>query len=145
MPRYLIPIDGSENALRAVDYLIGLARALRERPDAVLLNVQPPVPAKTLLLEGRLSEIHRLEEPLREQGAALLEPPAAALQAAGIGAQRLVEIGEAAPVIARIAGSHHCDLVVIGARGLTAIDGVILGSVSTRVIHLSPVPVAIVK
>ena len=145
MPRYLIPIDGSDNALRAVDYVITLARDMREGPDVVLLNVQPPIPAKVLLLEGRPSEIHRLEAPLREHGAAVLEPPAATLKRAGIPAQRLVEIGEAAPAIARVAGSHHCDQVVIGARGLTAIDSVILGSVSTRVIHLSPVPVVIVK
>lgn len=145
MPRCLIPTDGSENALRAVKYVIALACEMREKPDVVLLNVQPPVPAKGLLLEGRPSEIHRLETPLREHGAALLEPPAAALEAAGLPAQRLVEIGEAAPAITRVSGSHHCDLIVIGARGLTTIDSVILGSVSTRVLHLSPVPVVIVK
>lgn len=145
MPRFLIPIDGSENALRAVQYVIGLARELREQPDIVLLDVQPPIPMKDLLFDGRPSELHRLEAPLRERGAAVLEPPAAALKAAGIPSQPVVEIGEPAPAISRVAGSHHCDLIVMGARGLTAIDSVILGSVSTRVIHLAQVPVVLVK
>ncbi|MBI3043931.1 MAG: universal stress protein [Betaproteobacteria bacterium] len=145
MPRFLIPIDGSDSALRAVRHVINLARELRERPDVVLLNVQPPVPVKDLMLEGRPSEIHRLEAPLQERGAALLEPPAVSLKAAGIPVQQVVEIGEPAPSITRTAASHHCDLILMGARGLTAIDSVILGSVSTRVIHFSKVPVVVVK
>lgn len=145
MPRFLIPIDGSENAGRAVRHVIALARELRQAPDTVLLNVQPAIPMKELLLDSRLSEVHRLEAPLQERGAALLAPHAASLRAAGIASQSLVEFGEPAPAIARIAKTHHCEEIVMGARGLTAIDSVILGSVSTRVIHIAPVPVLLVK
>jgi len=49
-----------------------------------LVNVQPPVPKKELLFEGRLSELHRLEEPFRAEGAKRLTGAQAALAAAGI-------------------------------------------------------------
>jgi len=145
MPRFLIPVDGSDNAQRAVEHVISLAPALREKPHVVLLNVQPPIPAKDLLFEGRPSEIHRLESPEREFGAKALAPAESALRAAGIAMQSLIEVGEPAPVIAGTAKTHHCDEIVMGVRGLTPIDSLILGSVSTRVIHTSPVPVVVVK
>jgi len=145
MPRFLIPVDGSENAQRAVRHVVALAAQLSEPPHVVLLNVQPPIPAKDLLLEGRPSEIHRLEAPEREHGAIALAPAESALRAAGLSSQSLIEIGEPAPVIASTVRTYHCDEIVMGARGLTPIDSVILGSVSARVIHLATVPVVLVK
>jgi nucleotide-binding universal stress UspA family protein len=144
MLRVLIPLDGSEHSVRAVDHAAALKDSLREKLEVLLLNVQRPVPMKSLLLDGRLSTVRRLEEPLREHGRGQLARASAALTAAGIEFQPHVEIGEPAPVIAGFAGTHHCEMIIMGTRGLGAIPGLRLGSVAPKVVHLSPVPVLLV-
>jgi nucleotide-binding universal stress UspA family protein len=144
MPRVLIPVDGSDHSLRAVNHAVGLKDSLREKLEVLLLNVQHPVPMSALLLDGRLSTVRRLEEPLREHGLAQLARASAALTAAGIEFQPHVEIGEPAPVIAGFAATYHCEMIIMGTRGLGAIAGIWLGSVATRVVHLAKAPVVLV-
>ena len=142
--RILLAVDGSEHSARAVKHVVRLKDWLREKLDVQLVNVQPPVPAKDLLLEGRLTEVRRLEAPLKAEGARQLAEAEAALSAAGVGFQSHVEIGEPAPVIVRLAETHHCNTIVMGTHGRGAVASLVLGSVAARVVHLSPIPVLLV-
>ena len=54
-------------------------------------------------------------------------------------------VGEPAETIARYAKENTCDHIVIGTRGLSAVSGLLLGSVATKVIHLADMPVLLVK
>ena len=142
--RILIAIDGSEHSARTVKHVIRMKEGMRQKLEVLLLNVQPPIPMKNVLFEGRLSEVHRLEEPLKQQGVRDLAPAVAALRAAGVESESHVEIGEPAPAIARFAKTHHCEMIVMGTRGMGAIASLFLGSVATKVVHLSPLPVLLV-
>ena len=142
--RILVAIDGSEHSARTVKHVIRMKDSMRQKLEVLLLNVQPPIPMKNVLLDGRLSEVHRLEEALRQQGARELEPAAAALGAAGVECQSHVEIGEPAPVIARFAETRHCEMIVMGTHGMGAIASLVLGSVAAKVVHLSPLPALLV-
>jgi nucleotide-binding universal stress UspA family protein len=144
MLRVLVPVDGSDHSLRAVQHVVRLKDELRDKLEVLLLNVQRPVPMSSLLLDGRLSTVHRLEEPLKEHGLGQLARASAALAAAGIEFHPHVEIGEPAPVIAAFAGTHHCEMIIMGTRGLGAIAGLCLGSVVPKVVHVAPVPVLLV-
>lgn len=142
--RILIAIDGSEHSARTVKHVIRMKESMRQKLEVLLLNVQPPIPMKNVLFDGRLSEVHRLEEPLKQQGVRDLAPAVAALGAAGVECESHVEIGEPAPAIARFAKTHHCEMIVMGTRGMGAIASLFLGSVATKVVHLSPLPVLLV-
>ena len=144
MARILMAVDGSGHSRRVLDYVLRLKDQFRSGIEVLLLNVQPAVPARELLLEGRPSEIHRMEEPARARGEQLLEPAALELRGAGVATQVHVEVGDPAEVIARFAGTYHCDLVVMGTRGVSALVAVCLGSVATRVLHFSTAPVLLV-
>ena len=58
--------------------------------------------------------------------------------------ERLMEepAGAAIPDIAKI---QKCDLIIIGSRGLTNLEGLFLGSVTNRVLHTTPCSVLVVK
>lgn len=146
MLRFLIPCDGSEHALCAVDEAVRLAQRLSQPVEVLLTNVQPPVPAKFLLLgDGTPSDKRRLEEPLLEAGDAVLAPARDLLQRAKIAHTCHVEIGDAAETIAGMAKTYHCDMIVMSTRGLNAGAGLLLGSVTTKVVHLASVPVLLVR
>ena len=56
-----------------------------------------------------------------------------------------VHVGQTAEVIARLAGELECDLIVMGSHGRSGLAGLIMGSVASRVLHLAPCPVLLVK
>ena len=53
--------------------------------------------------------------------------------------------GDAAEMIVERSQQHHCDLIVMGARGLGGVRGTLLGSVSAKVSQSSGVPVTLVS
>lgn len=53
--------------------------------------------------------------------------------------------GDAAEEIVRLANIYHADLIVIGTRGLTGVERVIEGSVSSQVVADAPCSVLVVK
>jgi len=146
MLRLLVPIDGSEHALLAVEEVKRLAPRLALPVEVLLLNVQPAVPANFLLLgEGTPSDRRKLEEPLLEAGKEILQPAAVLLERAKIAHACHVEIGHPAQTIAAFARTYHCELIVMSTRGLNAGSGLLLGSVTTKVVHLADIPVLLVR
>ena len=55
------------------------------------------------------------------------------------------EQGEVATTIARMTQAQGCDQVVMGSHGRGVLEGLLLGSVATKVLHLVNVPVTLVK
>ena len=142
--RVLLPFDGSEPARRALGRFLALAWRLK-RFEVLVLNVQPEVPMRKLLLDARLSAVRRQKVPMREAGMKLLAPARRLLEGAGISSRCHVEFGDPAPTIARFAKRYHCDQIVMGTRGLGKIPRLLLGSIATKVLHLTDLPVLLVK
>lgn len=57
----------------------------------------------------------------------------------------IVTGGDPAEEIVRLANIHQVDLIAIGSRGLTGIDRILQGSVSSQVVEDAPCSVLIVK
>lgn len=144
MRRVLIPIDGSETSLRAVRRFAALAPHLQQT-EVLLLNVQHPAAMSERIASGRPSELQSLEAPLREAGKKLLAPVQAELDRAGIPHAGHVEFGDPAATIAEFAAKHHCEQIVMGTHGLGAIASLVMGSVATKVLHFTSMPVMLVK
>jgi nucleotide-binding universal stress UspA family protein len=68
------------------------------------------------------------------------------LQAEGYSATLLTyrSFGSPADTIAAVAAERDADVIVCGTRGLTALAGALMGSVSQRLIHSAHVPVLVV-
>jgi len=140
--RILVPVDGSDSALRAVRYAISLREKLRERVEYDLLNVQRRIASGNVRLFVSQEEINRFYQ---EEGANALHAAREAIESSGAPCAVHVAVGDEPECIARYASEHGSDLVVMGTRGMGTIANMLLGSVSARVTHLSPVPVVLVK
>ena len=141
MRKALVPVDGSAAAHRAVRHVVALAR-LYPAIEAVLLNVQPDIDDWEVRSVLTKNEVEAMEEC---RGGDTLERDRGLLTAAGVRFTPLVEIGPAAEIIVRVAGEQGCDGIVMGTRGLGAMSSMLLGSVSSRVLHLSELPITLVK
>jgi len=140
--KILLPVDGSECSLRAVDHLITHAGWFRDVPEIHLLHVHAPIPI------GRV-QAHIGKETLHayylEEGQEHLVEAQKKLDAAGRFHTTHMHVGQPAEVIARLAEELGCDLIVMGAHGMGALAGLVMGSVATRILHLAPCPVLLVK
>ncbi len=140
--KILLPVDGSECSLRAVEHLLTHIAWFREVPEIHLLYVQPPIPI------GRVQS-HVGKETLHdyylEESKLHLASAQARLDAAGRFHTTHVHVGQPAEVIAKMAGEIQSDLIVIGAHGRGVLANMLMGSVATRVLHLASCPVLIVK
>jgi nucleotide-binding universal stress UspA family protein len=140
--RILVPVDGSDSALRAVRYAISLREKFREPVQYDLLNVQRRIASGNVRMFVSQEEINRFYQ---EEGAVALRDAREAFETAAAPCAVHVAVGDEPECIARYAAEHGSDLVVMGTRGMGTIANMLLGSVSARVSHLSPVPVLLVK
>jgi nucleotide-binding universal stress UspA family protein len=141
MLKILVPVDGSPNALRAIDYLVTLAKsnaALR----CELLYVRQPF--------GVREHGYRTHEQLAamDSGAAqqALQPAQAMLDAAGIPYAAVALEGDTGHTIVHHAMEAGCDGIVMGMRGMGFVLGPLsTGSVTAKVLHMAAMPVTLVK
>jgi nucleotide-binding universal stress UspA family protein len=143
MLKILVAVDGSAPSSRAVDHLIRQAGVLKDRPEIHVLNVQHPLPygsrVSSVIGHDKIAQFHR------EEGMAALKSTMQKLDAAQIKYHHHIGVGAEAEVISQYATEKGCDYIMMGTRGLGSVSNLVVGSVATKVIHLSPVPVLLVK
>lgn len=139
MKNILVPIDGSDGSARAVRHVLALAAELKALPEIHLLNVQHPFPGTIRGVAEQARQYHQ------EQGEAALAAARKMLDEARVKYSYHVSVGEAALTIVQFAGDLNCDQIVMGTRGMGALGSMVLGSVATKVLHLSSVPVLLCK
>lgn len=143
MLKLLVPVDGSDSSGRAVDHLIKKLGWFKDGAEIHLLNVQPPVPygnrVSSVIGHDQLAQYHQ------EEGQAALKTARQKLDAAKVKFHYHIGVGDAAEVIAQYAKEKRCDQILMGTRGLGSVSNLVLGSVATKVIHLTSVPVLLVK
>lgn len=140
MRKILIPVDGSENSNRSVAHVMRLSK--ERGPMAVhLLNVQPPFSGDIATFIDKTT----LDDYRQEQGTEALNTSRALLDGAGIAHTSHIGIGDIAETVVNYVREHRIDEVVIGTRGLGSIGSLLLGSLATKIIHLAPVPVTLIK
>ena len=137
--KILVAVDGSKPSLKAVQLLIDHADWYRSAPEVELVTVHLPVPRVANLPKGQLERYYQ------EEGEARLAAAKKKLAAAGIACQTRVLVGPVAETLVQHAKDKRCDLIYIGTRGLTELGKALLGSTATKVLHISEIPVLLVK
>lgn len=142
MLKLLVAVDGSDSADRAINHVIKQAGRYREPVEVHLLNVQLPLVGVNIKLFISLEDLNAY---YRDEGMKVLGSAREKLDAAGIKCLFHIGVGDPAQVIVQYAEDQQCEQIVMGSRGMGAVANLVLGSVATKVIHLTKVPVLLVK
>jgi len=137
MKTILVATDGSDNAQKAVGIAIELARDAGAELVVTTIRVMPPIGRG-----GGGGPVLAVEDPA--QARSIAADAAALAVEAGVKARAEARAGEPADEIVRLAGEISADMVVVGTRGLGAIAGALMGSVSRSVVRHAAAPVTVV-
>ena len=141
--KILLAADGSKHSIDAVRFLTNHIGWVREQPEVDLLYVHPPLPKLSGL--GAVIGKKQLEQYYQEQGAEALAAAKQLLDAAKMPYTAHVLVGPPAETIIAHAKKARCDLLLIGHRGMSAAASMVLGSIASKLLQLSPIPVLLVK
>ena len=142
MQKILVPVDGSENALRALSYALKLAEENRAIGLHLLTVHQEPI------IYGEIQVYvsrEKMEELQRNHSMDILQPAVDAAKAAGVSYTSEILVGDTASMIVKRADELNCDGIVMGTRGMSAVGNLVMGSVATKVVHLTKLPVTLIK
>jgi nucleotide-binding universal stress UspA family protein len=138
METILLAVDGSAPSERAVETTLELA---------------PCVGAEVVVLYVRETEVvpwtaQTVELTTPDEAATLVDGVARKLKDAGVSARGEITDavhGSAAREILRMARGEDAGMIVMGSRGLSDLAGLVMGSVTHKVLHLADRPVLVVR
>ena len=142
----LIPTDSSDFAHRAVPHGLYLAKALGAKVTALIVehtfNVYNVPESK--ILDSLSDEFADYTKHVREHAKRVLAAVAQDAKAAGVPCSTMQVVGDHAyQAIIRAAEDKGCDLIVMASHGRSGITGLVLGSVTTKVLTHTKIPVLV--
>lgn len=128
--KVLLATDGSQHSLNAA---AAVARMLKLTNDShvLVVHVLP------------LVRFAGQDDVLMERAQKALDETAAAVDLSAEQVTTRLELGEPGDTLLRVAADEYVDVIVMGARGLSAGAALVLGSTSYKVLQSAPCPVLI--
>lgn len=136
--RILLPVDGSKHSLKAVHHAKRIARLGGE---VIVITIVPPVPN---ILGG--ASRREAEAELQAEAKSIIQPVLDELKADNVPATSVVRHAmNAGNGLLAALDELKCDLVIMGSRGRTDLEGLLLGSVTHKVLSVTEVPVLVIS
>jgi nucleotide-binding universal stress UspA family protein len=136
--KIMVPTDGSSYALLAGRHAVYLAKSL-----GASMIVLYAMDTELAFRSG----IHYADEVSQMEKSGLKATAAvrALCDEAGVPSKEILARGSPAATILKVADDEHADLIVMGTVGMSAVERVLLGSVSSKVSHHARCPVLLVR
>lgn len=135
---FLVPMDFSADSHAALQMAVAMARASQHGKLHLLhafeLRLPSNPPYGVMLPETYLAQLRGVAE-------RRLDEVAQTVSAAGVACERHLANGYPVDVICETARRVAADVVVMGTRGLTGLEHVLLGSIAERTVRRAPCPV----
>jgi nucleotide-binding universal stress UspA family protein len=141
MKKILWTTDFSDEAQEALLYADAFAKTFDAKIFAlhVVPDISPALYDAALVVKGELEKrVAYMKEETQKKFDALKK-------AKNLKFDALIRQGNAAKIIIQTAEEKNVDLIVLGRRGLSAIEKLFIGSVANQVLRNSPVPVLLTK
>ena len=137
--KVLAAIDGSEHSLKAVDYAIDIA--LKYDCEMYLIHVVDRLEIPDEII--KFANVEKIEDPpeylvLNKIGNRILKKAEETAKEKGVQEVRaIIQEGNPADKITTFARDNDIDWIFLGSRGLGGVKGLLMGSVSNKVCHLT--------
>lgn len=135
----MVPIDGSENSKNALEFALDLSSKLE---SALILVHVIEVPISSYKYHHVADSLLTV---LESSGKNLLKTCETKAASRGVHCEGVLAHGDPTTQILKVSDRKGCDCIIIGKRGLSRFERMLLGSVSDRIAKLAVVPVVIVK
>ncbi len=135
--KILTGIDGSDASKEAAMEAIRVAKSV----GASLLMVYV-IPMGSDMIE--YFKVSKLKQALKENARKAMEDIRSEGKKQNIPVQVIIDEGSPSEKIIDIAVRNQCDLIVLGRKGKSALEKILVGSVAERVAGQSPVPVMLI-
>ena len=136
--KILVPVDGSKHALLAKRKAMGIAISMNA--EIYLVNVMEHIPN---IIGGHARQ--EIKEEMKEKAEKIFQQYIPALEENGVTYHTRVLAGRAFDAICKVAAEEGCDLICMGARGLSEVEGILLGSLTADIISHCTIPVLVVR
>lgn len=152
--KILVPLDGSEHSLKALTIAIEIAKKFGGKISLIHIYsvaVSPVmVPEPSTLTPPMVptmtpEEISKAVESTRKASMSILSEGEQKVKAERVQVETILREGHVVQEIIKTAKEDKFDLIVIGARGISKIRELLLGSVTDGVIHHASCPVLVIK
>ena len=140
--KILLAADGSDYTKRAAGHLAKHLGWFAGKPEIHLLHVRPPMPYPGAASYAGRAAVDEYES---SEARTALEVAEKIFDKANVAYMAAWKIGDVAVGIDDYVHDHGIDLVVVGSHGHGAILGLALGSISSKVIASSTVPVMVIR
>ena len=139
--KILVAVDGSQPSLKALQTALGLMEQLAQPATLALINVH-----NDSFVRRHQHQFGKqaIDEYLAELHGADLKEAIELLDARGVRYDVVRGDGDLAGTIAAHAANNGFDLIVLGSRGHGGLANLVMGSVASRVLASSKVPVLVV-
>lgn len=137
----LIPVDGSEQAREACDFVA------EEFPSAsvTLLHVINPSEASYSVQSSLPSASEEWYQRQQSEAENLFDDIESRIDGDDRTVERATEVGKPTRAIVEYAAENGADQIVMGSHGRSGMGRILLGSVAETVVRRSPVPVTVVR
>jgi nucleotide-binding universal stress UspA family protein len=138
--KILVPVDGSDNSYRALDAALVLSEKLGS--NITVIHVMEEVPITHIGSEKLLNE---LLEAYKKENQDILSRCSEIATQKGLTINTFLLQGNPASVILDFSKKEKFDILIMGSRGLGKFKELILGSVTSKIVHHSPCAVLLIR
>jgi nucleotide-binding universal stress UspA family protein len=138
--KLLVPVDGSENSVRALEAAIFLSKKIDAPVTVMHVMEKPP----TVYIHPQ-KELEELLQNYRREAEQILEKCEEIGNRNGVELKKVIIEGDVASKIIRFAEREVFDMIVMGHRGSGRFKEMVLGSVSQKVLNQTKRSVLIIR
>jgi nucleotide-binding universal stress UspA family protein len=138
--KLLVPVDGSENAVRALEAAIFLSKKIDAHVTVMHVMQKPP----TVYIHPQ-KELEELLLNYRREAEQILARCEEIGNRNGVELKKVIIEGDVASKILRFAEKEGLDMIVMGHRGSGRFKEMVLGSVSQKVLNQTKRSVLIIR